>query len=103
LQVTVEKELVGASAEDDINLKKLKYMDIPLLILLFRCALPAGDELCRPHVLAADTGAMKNTWRIWPQASLRIFLRASHHSKMTATRTWISSKKAVLQRGWLCR
>ncbi len=35
-QVTVEKELFGASAEDDMNLKKLKYMDVSVLILLFR-------------------------------------------------------------------
>jgi alpha-tubulin suppressor-like RCC1 family protein len=35
-QATIETELVGASAEDDINLKKLKYMDVPVLILLFR-------------------------------------------------------------------
>ena len=34
--MTVEKELVGASAEDDINLKKLKYMEVSVLILLFR-------------------------------------------------------------------
>jgi hypothetical protein len=38
---------VGASAEDDINLKKLKYMDVPILILLFRYAASASDDFCR--------------------------------------------------------
>ena len=38
---------MGASAEDDINLKKLKYMDVPILILLFRYAPSASEDFCR--------------------------------------------------------
>jgi hypothetical protein len=77
LQVTVEKELVGASAEDDINLKKLKYMDVPILILLFRYAASASDDFAGPHAVSAGTGVMKSTWRILPRASLRTYPRAS--------------------------